>query len=82
MSVEQMAVSIKKAPKPKAKIHVRKRILGFVGALFCAKNISNPVVANIVKSFVAFIRAVPTIIVVALVILLELLATKIKSKVR
>ena len=37
-------------------------ILGFFGALLCAKNISNPVTANIVKSFVAFIRAVPTIL--------------------
>ena len=37
-------------------------ILGFFGALFCAKNISNPIVANIIKSFVAFIRAVPTIL--------------------
>ena len=37
-------------------------ILGFFGALFCAKNIANPVVASIIKSFVAFIRAVPTIL--------------------
>jgi len=37
-------------------------ILGFFGALLCARNIANPVVANIVKSFVAFIRAVPTIL--------------------
>ena len=37
-------------------------IIGLFGALLCAKNISNPTVANIVKSFVAFIRAVPTIL--------------------
>jgi len=37
-------------------------IIGFFGALLCAKNIANPVVANIVRSFVAFIRAVPTIL--------------------
>ena len=37
-------------------------IIGFFGALLCAKNISNPITANIVKSFVAFIRAVPTIL--------------------
>ena len=36
--------------------------LGFFGALLCAKNISNPITANIVKSIVAFIRAVPTIL--------------------
>ena len=37
-------------------------IIGLFGALLCAKNISNPIVANIVRSFVAFIRAVPTIL--------------------
>jgi phosphonate transport system permease protein len=37
-------------------------IIGFFGALLCAKNISNPVTANIIKSFVAFVRAVPTIL--------------------
>ena len=37
-------------------------IFGLFGALLCAKNISNPIVANIVRSFVAFIRAVPTIL--------------------
>ncbi|MCL2816575.1 MAG: ABC transporter permease subunit, partial [Oscillospiraceae bacterium] len=37
-------------------------IIGFFGALLCAKNIANPIIANIVKSFVAFIRAVPTIL--------------------
>ncbi|MCL1803776.1 MAG: ABC transporter permease subunit [Eubacteriaceae bacterium] len=37
-------------------------ILGFFGALMCARNISNPTLSNIVRSFVAFIRAVPTIL--------------------
>jgi len=37
-------------------------IIGIFGALLCAKNIANPITANIVKSFVAFIRAVPTIL--------------------
>ena len=37
-------------------------IIALFGALFCAKNIANPVVANIIKCFVAFIRAVPTIL--------------------
>jgi phosphonate transport system permease protein len=37
-------------------------ILAFFGALLCARNISNPKVAGTVKSFVAFIRAVPTIL--------------------
>jgi phosphonate transport system permease protein len=37
-------------------------VIAFFGALFCAKNIANPVTANIIKSFVAFIRAVPTIL--------------------
>jgi phosphonate transport system permease protein len=37
-------------------------IIGLFGALLCAKNIANHIVANIVKSFVAFIRAVPTIL--------------------
>lgn len=37
-------------------------IVAFFGALLCAKNIANPVVANVTKSFVAFIRAVPTIL--------------------
>lgn len=32
------------------------------GALFCAKNISRPATANVIKSIVAFIRAVPTIL--------------------
>jgi len=37
-------------------------IIAFFGALLCAKNISNPVIANIIKSLVAFIRAVPTVL--------------------
>jgi len=37
-------------------------IIAFFGALLCAKNIANPIVANIVKSIVAFVRAVPTIL--------------------
>lgn len=37
-------------------------ILGLFGSLACAKNIANPVVSNVVKSGVAFIRAVPTIL--------------------
>jgi len=37
-------------------------IIAFFGSLLCAKNIANPYVANITKSFVAFIRAVPTIL--------------------
>jgi phosphonate transport system permease protein len=37
-------------------------VIGLFGALLCAKNIANPTVANIVKSFVAFVRAVPTIL--------------------
>ena len=37
-------------------------VIGLFGALLCAKNIAHPVTANIVKSFVAFIRAVPTIL--------------------
>ena len=37
-------------------------ILGLFGALLCAENIANPVVARFVKGFVAFIRAVPTIL--------------------
>ena len=37
-------------------------IIAIFGALLCAKNISNPVVSNIIKSLVAFIRAFPTIL--------------------
>jgi len=37
-------------------------ILAVFGALMCAKNIANPKVAIAVKSFAAFIRAVPTIL--------------------
>ena len=37
-------------------------VIAFFGALLCAKNIANPVVGNVVRSIVAFIRAVPTIL--------------------
>jgi phosphonate transport system permease protein len=37
-------------------------ILAFFGALLCAKNIAYPKTAVIIKSIVAFIRAVPTIL--------------------
>lgn len=37
-------------------------IIGFFGALLCAKNIANPITAGIIKSLVAFVRAVPTIL--------------------
>ena len=37
-------------------------VIGLVLAIMSAKNIANPTVANIVKTFVAFIRAVPTIL--------------------
>ena len=37
-------------------------IIAFFGALLCAKNIANPKIAIIIKSFVAFVRAVPTIL--------------------
>lgn len=37
-------------------------ILAFFCSLLCAKNIANPAVANIIKSFVALIRAVPTVL--------------------
>jgi len=37
-------------------------IIAFFGALLCARNIANPVVGNIVRSIVAFVRAVPTIL--------------------
>jgi phosphonate transport system permease protein len=37
-------------------------IIALFGALLCAKNIANPMTANVVKSFVALIRAVPTIL--------------------
>jgi len=36
--------------------------IAFFGALLCAKNIANPAVANVTKSIVAFVRAVPTIL--------------------
>lgn len=37
-------------------------IVAFFGALLCAKNIANPKIAVVVKSIVAFVRAVPTIL--------------------
>jgi phosphonate transport system permease protein len=37
-------------------------VIAFFSALLCAGNIANPLIANIIKSFVAFIRAVPTIL--------------------
>lgn len=37
-------------------------ILAFFCSLLCAKNISNPRVANIIKSVVALVRAVPTVL--------------------
>ena len=37
-------------------------LIAFFGALLCAKNIANPIAANIIKSFVALVRAVPTIL--------------------
>ena len=37
-------------------------VIALFGAIFCAKNIANPIVSNVIKSFVAFIRAVPTIL--------------------
>lgn len=37
-------------------------VIALFGALLCAKNIANPVVSNIIKSVIALIRAVPTIL--------------------
>lgn len=37
-------------------------VIALFGALFCAKNIAHPAVANVIKGIVAFIRAVPTIL--------------------
>ena len=37
-------------------------LIAFFGALLCAKNIANHIAANIIKSFVALVRAVPTIL--------------------
>jgi len=37
-------------------------VIAVFGALLCAKNIANPIVANVIKSFVALVRAVPTIL--------------------
>lgn len=39
-------------------------VIALPGAFLCAKNITHPAIANIVKSFAAFIRAVPTILLV------------------
>lgn len=36
--------------------------LAFFCSLLCAKNIANPAVANVIKAFVALIRAVPTVL--------------------
>lgn len=37
-------------------------VIAFFGALLCARNIANPRIAGVVKSLVALIRAVPTIL--------------------
>lgn len=37
-------------------------VIALFGALLCAKNIANPVVSNVIKSVIALIRAVPTIL--------------------
>lgn len=37
-------------------------VFALVCSLFCAKNISSPKVANVIKSFIAVIRAVPTVL--------------------
>jgi len=37
-------------------------ILGFFGALLCAKNIANAKLGNVVRAIVAFVRAVPTVL--------------------
>ena len=37
-------------------------IIAFFGALLCARNIANPTVGNVVRSIVALVRAVPTIL--------------------
>ena len=37
-------------------------IIALFGSLMCARNIANPIVGNIVRSLVAFVRAVPTIL--------------------
>lgn len=36
--------------------------LAFFCSLLCAKNIANPAVANVIKSFIALVRAVPTVL--------------------
>jgi len=62
-SLSQLLVTISLA--------VLSTILGAIIAVFasllCAKNIANPKVANVVKSVVAFIRAVPTILWVLII---------------
>ena len=37
-------------------------IIGLFGSLLCARNIANPIISNVVRSLVAFVRAVPTIL--------------------
>lgn len=37
-------------------------VIAFFGSLLCASNIANPKTATIIKGFVSFIRAVPTIL--------------------
>ncbi len=37
-------------------------ILAFFCSLLCAKNIANPTIANVIKSFIALVRAVPTVL--------------------
>lgn len=37
-------------------------VIALFGALLCAKNIANPMVSNVIKSMIALIRAVPTIL--------------------
>lgn len=37
-------------------------VLALICSLFCAKNISSPIVANVIKSVIAVVRAVPTVL--------------------
>lgn len=37
-------------------------VLAIICSLFCAKNISSPIVANVIKSVIAVIRAIPTVL--------------------
>lgn len=37
-------------------------VLAIICSLFCAKNISSPTVANVIKSVIAVIRAIPTVL--------------------